>query len=348
MDILRTLWYTVIGGDFVQKGLKIAARYTLFDILPVMADSLVRRYRVAYHCHSSLELWYVFEGKLLHKVDGREYLQTPGSLVLVKPYTPHFIDTTVSDVTPIIFSASADEKALIKRGYDCFITHNKIAAANGRELPEFMLLRGKQKNDAEKIARKLLDEDCRKYPESLDVRCSLFADFLSVISMDLPELHISRTLRERTDAISDAVKYISMHFDEKISIDALAESALISKRRFTSNFKSVTGMTTGEVILLFRFLYAVQYLTFSDNTLEEIAQLIGFYDHPSFSHAFTEHFGMPPSEYRKRYRNESYSFESTDKLKRQRRYDILNYYYSLIHNGRQMPKHYVTYMPKLI
>ncbi len=332
----------------MKKKPSISTRYALFDILPVMAGSVVRRYSVPEHFHTSIELWYVFEGALLHKVEDREYVQTPGSLVLVRPYLPHSIDTTISAETPVIFSVSADEASLLRLGYDFFITHSKLAAANGYELPEFLSLNGKQKSSAEKIMRKILAEDTRQDPESPFLRCRLFAELFDILTEGLPKIRISTTIRERTKAISNAVQYISQHFNEKISLDTLASNAFMSKRRFTSNFKSVTGMTVWELIFLFRFYYAEQYLTFSDKSLDEIAKLIGFYDNASFSHSFIENYGMPPSEFRKKHRNPAYSFESKDRLKRERRYKMLNYYYGLAHNGEVLPKSYVSHMPGLL
>ncbi len=329
-----------------MKSLKIGARS--FDILPVFAGSVIKRFLGNSHCHNHIEIWYVLKGEMRHTIGDREYLQTPGSFSLVRAYTPHLTDTTISEDTPVIFSVNADEKALEKLSYDCFLRHSAFAAFNGKEIPEFIELSGDWKNAADALARALLDEDFKKYPGSLEKRCHLFAEFLGVVTRDMPAPCIKRGMKEKTRLINDVADYIIKHAPEKLSLDSLAEMALMSKRRFTDNFRSVTGMTAWELQKLQRMHLADQLLCFTEKTLDEIARKIGYYDKSDFSHAFTSHFGITPSEYRKLHTDASYKWESGERLKRLHRYETLNYYYALSHNGEQLPKSAVSHMPNLL
>ena len=329
-----------------MKGLKMGSRG--FGILPVFADTVIRKFRGNFHCHNHAELWYVLKGEMRHTIGGREYLQTAGTFSFVRAYTPHLTDTTVSDETPVIFSSTADEKALLARGYDCFLRHSALASLEGKEIPEFAVLSGRQKAEADAAARELLNEDFRKSPDSPDRRCRLFIEFLRIITRDEPSLRITRSLREKTHHIIDAADYIAMHCKEKLPLDMLCERALMSKRRFTDNFKSVIGMTAGELQTLHRMYHADQLLCFTEKTLEEIAAEIGYFDKSNFSHTFKAHFGITPSEYRRKTSVASYKWESGERLKRKRRWETLNYYYSLTHDGKQLPKSSVSNMPNLL
>ncbi len=329
-----------------MKLLKIGTRS--FDILPVLAGSVIKRFLGNPHCHNHCEVWYVLKGEMKHIIGDCEYLQTPGSFALVRAYTPHLTDTTISEDTPVIFSVYADEKALEALSFDCFLRHSAMATFNGKEIPEFIELSGSQRDAADTLARALLDEDFQKYPGSLEKRCRLFAEFLGIVNRDMPSVHIKRGLKEKTRLINDAADYIIKHSSEKLSLDLLSEIALMSKRRFTDNFKSVTGMTAWELQKLQRMFLADQLLCFSEKTLEEIAEEIGYYDKSDFSHAFTSHFDVTPSEYRRLHTDISYKWESGERLKRLHRYETLNYYYSLSHNGEQLPKNFVSHMPNLL
>ncbi len=329
-----------------MKPLKMGARS--FNILPVFAGSVIKRFLGNSHCHNHIEIWYVLKGEMRHIIGDREYLQTPGSFSIVPAYTSHLTDTTISEDTPVIFSVYADEKALEALSYDCFFRHSAFAAFDGRELPEFIELSGDRKNAADILARAILDEDSKKYPGSLEKRCHLFAEFIGTINRDMPALCIKRGMKEKTRLINDVVDYIIKHASEKLSLDKLAETALMSKRRFTDNFKSVTGMTAWELQKLQRMHLADQLLCFSENTLEEIAKEIGYYDKSDFARAFTSHFNMTPSEYRRINTDISYKWESGERLKRLHRYETLNYYYALSHNGEQLPKSSVSNMPNLL
>ncbi|MBQ9985667.1 MAG: helix-turn-helix transcriptional regulator [Oscillospiraceae bacterium] len=329
-----------------MKSLKMGARS--FDILPVLAGSVIKRFLGNSHCHNHIEIWYVLKGEMRHTIGDREYLQTPGSFSLVRAYTPHLTDTTISEDTPVIFSAHADEKALEALSYDCFLRHSAFAAFDGRELPEFIELSGDQKNAADILARALLDEDSKKYLGSLERRCHLFAEFIGTINRDMPSLYIKRGMKEKTRLINYVVDYIIKHASEKLSLDHLSELSLMSKRRFTDNFRSVTGLTAWELQKLQRMFLADQLLCFTEKTLEEIAEEIGYYDKSDFSHVFTSHFGVTPSEYRRNNTDISYKWESGERLKRLHRYETLNYYYSLSHNGEHLPKSSVSHMPNLL
>jgi len=331
----------------MAKSIRISGGEAL-SVLPVSADTVIRRFVGDFHCHTNIEIWYVLGGEMKHIIDGREYLQTPGTFALIRPYIVHTTDTTVSEETPVIFSARAHEKAIMDAGYDCFIRHSKICVFEGREIPEFLTLEGEWRAEADAAARRLLDEDFRKYPESPAVRCRLFADFLRIVSRGGQKRKISNALRERTAAINNAVDYITENYKKKITLEELSSNAIMSKRRFTENFRAVTGMTTGDMVHIFRMFDAEQRVVFSENTIEEIGRSLGYYDKASFSHAFRSHFGMPPSEFRERNREDSYRTESEERLKRRRRYETLNYYYALKNNGAQLDKSFVTHMPNLI
>ena len=64
--------------------------------------------------------------------------------------------------------------------------------------------------------------------------------------------------------------------------------------------------------------------------------------------SFKKHFNMTPSEYRRINTDISYKWESGERLKRLHRYETLNYYYALSHNGEQLPKSSVSNMPNLL
>ncbi len=324
---------------------------TRFDILPVTADSLTRRFSGnadKLHCHNHAELWYVLKGKMKNIINGREYIQTPGTFALVRAYNAHNIDTTLSDETPVIFSASANESVLEELGFDCFLRHSSVACIDGRLLPEFTELSGKKKAEADILARRLLEESSKMHPDSPKKRILLFAEFLRIFADNMPAFRITKSFKEKTRLMNEAADYIVSHYNENIPLDSLAEKAHMSKRRFTDNFRSVTGMTTGELLRLKRMYHADQLLCFSEKTLEDIASKIGFYDKSSFSHTFKSHFGITPAEYRRKNTEESYKFESKDRLKRKRRWEVLNYYYSLANGGKELPKSSVSAMPNLI
>lgn len=97
------------------------------------------------------------------------------------------------------------------------------------------------------------------------------------------------------------VDYISEHYAEPLSIEALAKVASLSVSQFERRFRSVFQQTPSRFIIRYRLTRASQMLVHSDASLSEIAQYVGFYDHSHFSREFQKVFGQAPGKYRKQH-----------------------------------------------
>jgi AraC family transcriptional regulator len=85
----------------------------------------------------------------------------------------------------------------------------------------------------------------------------------------------------------------------KVSLSELALSNELSTSQLTRRFKSSYGITPVAYVTYVRLQKAKSYLESTKFTLEHIADLCG-YDNPYyFSKVFTNHYKLPPSQYRK-------------------------------------------------
>ncbi len=116
-----------------------------------------------------------------------------------------------------------------------------------------------------------------------------------------PRLRSSNRVGHRK--IAKAVAYIRDMGEEtdlgQVSLDDLADIAGLSKYHFLRQFDRVVGMTPGAYLRTLRLCHAARMLRTSTKPILQIAQSVGFADHPSFSRAFARHMGMTPSEYRR-------------------------------------------------
>ncbi len=116
-----------------------------------------------------------------------------------------------------------------------------------------------------------------------------------------PRLRASNRIGHRK--IARAVAYIrDLEADQELAqvcLDELAEVAGLSKYHFLRQFDRVVGMTPGAYLRMLRLCHAARMLRTSHKPILQIAQSVGFADHPSFSRAFARHMGMSPSEYRR-------------------------------------------------
>ncbi len=104
------------------------------------------------------------------------------------------------------------------------------------------------------------------------------------------------------EQIQRTAEYISVHFHEKFTLDRAAEYAGFSRTYFSQKFKAVTGFGFNDYLTAVRLRHAVDLLLNTDMSITETAYSCGFNDSNYFGGVFRRHFGVPPREYRRRYK----------------------------------------------
>ncbi|HEA30919.1 MAG TPA: AraC family transcriptional regulator [Leeuwenhoekiella sp.] len=93
--------------------------------------------------------------------------------------------------------------------------------------------------------------------------------------------------------------YIENHIYEKFCLNELSKMANINKFGFVKKFKSSTGMTPMNYILM-RKIFSCKKLITQDSELTEIAYQYNFTDMAHFSKTFKRYIGLSPKKYQKR------------------------------------------------
>jgi len=83
------------------------------------------------------------------------------------------------------------------------------------------------------------------------------------------------------------------------TVGALAEEAYMSRTSFAVKFTETTGMSPFAYLTHIRMLNAIELLSTTNLTLEEIAQRIGYGSEAAFSAAFKREIGVAPGAYRR-------------------------------------------------
>ena len=102
--------------------------------------------------------------------------------------------------------------------------------------------------------------------------------------------------------MQEVVDYIFANYDQKITLEILAEQACLSVSQLIRNFKKVFDTTPQQFILKVRLDAACQLLVSTDMTVSQIAQQTGFYDHSYFAKQFVQGKRVSPKVYRRKYR----------------------------------------------
>ena len=106
---------------------------------------------------------------------------------------------------------------------------------------------------------------------------------------------LTRTSVSNEEIISIICSYISEHIATELSIDDLAEIACMSKYHFMRTFKSFTGKSIYQHILLQKAVSALN-MALRGTTLSEAAAYYGFNDYSSFYRTCINRFSVSPND----------------------------------------------------
>ena len=103
------------------------------------------------------------------------------------------------------------------------------------------------------------------------------------------------------DRFADLAAWIQGHLRQDLSVESLAERACVSPRHFARRFKDVFHTTPATFVEDLRLHEARERLTLPEQTIEGVADSVGFKSGDAFGRAFERRFGIKPSTYRKHF-----------------------------------------------
>ena len=104
--------------------------------------------------------------------------------------------------------------------------------------------------------------------------------------------------------LSDVLRYMYNHTSEKLSLEGLARSFYVSESTLRQYIKGMTGMGFYDLLNEMRMSKVSGFLLYTNMTLEEISEAVGFWDASHISRVFSEYTGMPVGDYRKTYQRQ--------------------------------------------
>jgi len=108
--------------------------------------------------------------------------------------------------------------------------------------------------------------------------------------------------RQNDDAVIAGVQsWIAHHYDQPSPVARMVEQSGLGERTFKRRFRKATGMSPIEYVLTLRLEEAKQMLEATDQTVEAIAEAVGYEDAAFFSRKFTARVGLTPIRYRRKF-----------------------------------------------
>ena len=267
-------------------------------------DYEVYRYRSTYmnevelHHHDFYEVYLLLRGRIEYIVENKIYRMRPGDWMLCSPLELHQarIDTDADAYERVVLWIArpyldrlSTPRTSLTRCFDTTVPgHTNLLRLPGPRSAEM-------RRELDKLRSLHMQES---YGSDLLAVCSL-VELMVAINQSAADRSMQSALSAdmASDRVVDGVlSYINEHYNEALTLDALAERFFISKYHLLRKFEAQVGTTVHRYILQKRLLNAKQLLA-GGLAPSEVCTYCGFGDYANFYRAFRAEYGTTPRQY---------------------------------------------------
>ncbi len=240
--------------------------------------------------HNFWELTYVERGALHNVVDGTDYVQQQGEIML---FLPNQFHSQYAERDRRVFYITVGF-AMHFQNPDFFRERIFTADRTTRELCRHLL---EERNFGRIYANDLI----LCYLKEIIIRL-LRTQQVETVVQTVPKE--SRPAVENT-IISAAEEYVKEHLSQRITVSEIAAAIPVSETYLSALFKKNTGESLNHYINSQKLNLAKEYITSGRYTFTQIAQMLGYNSVHYFSQSFKRYLGLTPSEYANLYKGDN-------------------------------------------
>lgn len=249
------------------------------------------------HVHESLELGYCLTGSGLFLTEGRLQLLRPGDVILVYPGQVHYSRSLEGEKCVCKFIYCNVQYALCASGITISAPNEQMASVTA-----LCGVIGQAEMEENSLIKQIITEVYR------GSSITLAGAYLYVLMLKIAQRtsenecdgdNSGLIFRNRLWKILPALRAISLSYSKPISISLLARSCCLSVAQFGRLFSACTGKSPYRYLSDFRVEMAARLLECTEETVTNVAILVGYASQSDFYRNFTRLLGCAPSVYRK-------------------------------------------------
>lgn len=281
--------------------------------------------------HQESRILFFIKGKGTFKINDVSYKIIPNSCVAIVPW----IITEVTEVEEplqfikIVYNFNFFNQS-IKSVYNSFndsfdifneISEYPIIYCSEQEAKKFIKITNDIKNEVS--AESILDIKKEKILSNVFITNKIVELLINFIRIEqktniLPQNSNNSSFDERTTIF----KYLYSHLSEKPTLKSVSTLFFMSESSLSKYCQKITGNTFHDLLNEMRLVKTIDFLLYSEFSLNMIADLVGFNDASHLSKFFTKRIGTTPNQYRKINRNLLNMLSSDE---RNVTYDLIKY-----------------------
>lgn len=246
------------------------------------------------HWHEDIEILTVTRGTMAYNVNGKIIELNKGDSIFVNSRNLHY----------------SDGINLQYAEYIVIVAHPHILSATNTVDREFLLPILTDTNCEYLLFSNGTDSATEIYKQSINIKDNHENQFEIIRSLYNIWHYIfneynktsnsdNKTPSYRIESIKDMIGYIKDNYENRISLQEIANKGNVSKSTCNNLFKSCTGYTPTEYLIRYRIDKAMELLQNTDDSISTISGKCGFNSPSYMTEQFVRCLNITPREYRK-------------------------------------------------
>ncbi len=250
------------------------------------------------HTHDYYEFYFFLEGNIIMYIDGKSFVPTPGTLIVIPPMLPHFARLVDGDVPyrRFVFWVTENFLGTLKNiSEDYLYLTNQTKKQEDFFISKFNEI---EYNTIQGKAFTLIDElHSKRFGRDAKVLIAV-SDFILSINRLVYEKQNPLIAEPESDTLYQSiVQYIENHIDENLSLDLISDKLHVSKFHISHIFTETNGLPLHKYVTKKR-LEMCKDAILSGQDISYVAEAYGFSDYSVFYRAFVKEYGKSPKKFR--------------------------------------------------
>lgn len=151
----------------------------------------------------------------------------------------------------------------------------------------------KEAYESAKYLQKILDH---AKPKADELQTALLSGYSVLALTHLLESHYNGRVNKTVATLAqNTIAYIQQHYAEPLSVSEISAAMQFSQSYVNRSLQAYTGLPVKKYLLHFRLEKAMELLSTTKLSVQEVAESCGFGDAKNFSTTFKKHYGISPS-----------------------------------------------------
>ena len=120
----------------------------------------------------------------------------------------------------------------------------------------------------------------------------------ALVSRNMSPAEPALSIETKNRNFNSILQYVTQHFRQELSLQGLSEQFYMNPSYISQLFRKEVGETLTGYIARLRIQHAQELLNGDGDTIQEIAEKIGYQDYFYFTRLFKKMTGKTPTQYR--------------------------------------------------